>query len=101
MVWKLTMVQCMATVAVTGALHTSTSDIMEAHANLMPIELLFNKVCHQAALRLAALPESHPLYKLVCQSTRRFIRRHRSSLHHLFHAFGMRPSDCETIVPSV
>ena len=66
---KLTTVQCMATAAVTGVLHTSTSDIMEAHANLMPIELLLNKVCHRAALQLAALLESHPLYKPVCQST--------------------------------
>ena len=65
---KLTMVQRMATAAVTGALCTSASDIMEAHANLMPIELLLNKVCHRATLWLAALPESHSLYKPVCQS---------------------------------
>ena len=98
---KLTTVQCMATAAVMRALRTSASDIMEVHANLMPIELLLNKVCHQAALRLAALPESHPLYKPVRQSAQHFIRRHRSPLHHLFHAFGMRPSDCETIMLSV
>ena len=68
MACKLTTVQHMAIAAVMGALHTSTSDIMEAHANHMPIELLLNKVCHQATLRLVALPESHPLYKLVHQS---------------------------------
>ena len=68
MACKLTTVQHMATTAVTGVLHTSASDIMEVHANLMPIELLLNKVCHQAALRLAALPESHPLHKPVRQS---------------------------------
>ena len=52
-------------------------------------------------LQLVALPETHPLFKPVRQSTRRFIKRHRSPLHHLFHAFNMRPSDCETIAPSV
>ena len=67
-VHKLTMVQRMATTAVMGALRTSTSNIMEVHANLMLIELLLNKVCHRAVLRLAALPESHPLHKPVQQS---------------------------------
>ena len=98
---KLSMVQHMATTAVTGALCTSASDVMEAHANLLPIELMLNKVCHRATLRLAALPETHPLFKPVRQSAWRFIKRHRSPLHHLFHAFNMRPSDCETIAPSV
>ena len=65
---KLTTVQHMATAAVMGVLHTSASDIMEVHANLMPIELLLNKVCHWASLRLAALLESPPLYKPVHQS---------------------------------
>ena len=52
-VCQLATVQCMATVAVMAALCTSASDIMEAHANLMLIELLLNKVCHWAALWLA------------------------------------------------
>ena len=98
---KLSTVQCMATTAVTGVLHTSASDVMEVHANLLPIELMFNKVCHRATLRLVALLETHPLFKPVWQSAQRLIKRHWSPLHHLFHAFNMRPSDCETIAPSV
>ena len=89
----------MATTAITGALRTSASDVMEAHANLLPIELTMDRVCHWAALRLAALPESHPLFKPVRQSARRFLKRHRSPLHHLFHAFNVLPQDCETIMP--
>ena len=47
---KLSMVQRMATTAVTGMLRTSAaaSDVMEAHTNLLPIELMLNKVCHTA-----------------------------------------------------
>ena len=89
----------MATTAITGALRTSASDVMEAHANLLPIELTMDRVCHRAALCLAALPESHPLFKPMRQSTRRFLKRHRSPLHHRFHAFNVRPQDCETIMP--
>lgn len=96
---KLSTVQRMATTAITGALRTSASDVMEAHANLLPIELTLDRVCHRATLRLAALPESHPLFKPVRQSARRFLKRHRSPLHHLFHAYSVRPQDCETIMP--
>ena len=73
---KLTTVQCMAMTAVTGALHTTTTDVMEAHANLLPIELMMNRICFRAALRLAALPETHPLFKSVKQSSQRLIKRH-------------------------
>ena len=67
---KLSTIQRMATMAITGALRTSTSDVMEAHANLLPIELTMDRVCHRAALCLAALLESHPLSKPVHQSAR-------------------------------
>ena len=68
---------------------------------MLLLELMLNKVCHRATLRLAALPETHPLFKPVQQSARRLIKRHRSPLHHLLHAFNVRPSDCETIVPTI
>ena len=89
----------MATMAIMGALHTSASDVMEAHANLLPIELTMDRVCHWAALCLTALLESHPLFKPVHQSARRFLKRHRLPLHHLFHAFNVQPQDCETLMP--
>ena len=62
---KLTSVQHIATVAITGALRTTATDTMEAHANLWPMELLMHRICHRAAMWLTALPESHPLYKPV------------------------------------
>ena len=62
---KLSTVQRMASTAIMGALRTSASDVMEAHANMLPLELMLNKVCHRATLRLAALPETHPLFKPV------------------------------------
>src|SRR6266481_3071695 len=94
---KLTSVQRIATTAITGALHTSTTDTMELHANLFLVELLMQRVCHRATLRLATLPETHPLYKLVRASACRDVRRHRSTLHQLLHAFGMQPDVYETV----
>ena len=99
MVRKLSSVQRMATTAIMGA-RTSASDVMEAHASLLPVELMLHRVCHRATLRLAALPELHPLPKPTHQSTRRFLNQHRSPMHHLFHAFKLRPQDCKKIAPS-
>ena len=47
---KLRSIQWIATTAITGALCTSATDIMEVHANLWPIELLFHRICHRATL---------------------------------------------------
>src|SRR6266481_3458489 len=99
MACKLTSVQCIATTAITGALHTSATDTMELHANLFLVELLMQRVCHRATLQLATLPETHPLYKLVRASAHRDVRRHRSMLHQLLHAFGMWPDVYETVCP--
>src|SRR6266481_8963449 len=82
---------------VTGALRTSTTDVMEVHANLIPTELLLHRICHRATLHLAALPDPHPLHKVVKQTACRDIKHHRSSLHQLFHTFGLRPAECKTI----
>src|SRR6266481_7713720 len=68
---RLTSIQRIATLAITGAIRSTASDIMEAHAYLAPIELLLDKVCHRSTLRMASLPAEHPLHKLVRQSARR------------------------------
>jgi hypothetical protein len=60
---KLTSVQRMATIAITGAMKTTATDVMEAHANILPIELLMLYVCYRAAARMVTLPASHPLAK--------------------------------------
>ena len=73
-VHRLASVQQIATAAFTGALCTTATDIMELHTNLPPIELLMHRICHRATLHLAALPESHPLHKLVQHCACRDVR---------------------------
>ena len=47
---RLASIQRIATTAISGALCTTATDVMEAHVNVMPIELLMHKVCHRAAI---------------------------------------------------
>ena len=93
-------VQRIVTLNITGAMRTTASDILEAHAFLLPIPLLLQKVCQRAALRLASLPQGHPLYKHLTHIVKHIgIKRHRSSLHNLLKTFRAFPDDVETIDP--
>jgi hypothetical protein len=47
---KLRTVQRRAALAITGALSTTPTDVLDAHANLLPIEHLISKVRFQAGL---------------------------------------------------
>ena len=48
LVCKLTSVQQLATIAITGAMCITASDTLKAHANVLPIELLLLGICHRA-----------------------------------------------------
>ena len=63
-------VQRIAVTAITGALRTTATDVMEAHANIPLIELLMllmHRVCHRAAVRLTKI-----LIELVVQSSKTY-----------------------------
>ena len=96
---RLTSVQRIATMAITGALCTSATDILEVHANLWPIELLMHWTCHRVVLWLAVLPDTHPLHKIVKVTACQDVKRHRSPLHLLLHTFRIKPADYELIAP--
>jgi ribonuclease HI len=97
---KLTSLQRIATIAITGAMRTTATDTLEVHANIMPVELLLLNVCYRAALRMASLPESHPLHKPVRSCARRLVKRHPSPLHTLYHVFSINPNTQETVTPA-
>ncbi len=84
---RLAMVQRQALLAMTGALRSTATDVMEAHADLLPFDLLVDRICHRAAVRLCALPDVHPLAAHVRRAGARFVRSHRSSLHELLDAY--------------
>ena len=58
---KLCTAQRKITKVITGGLSTMAGDILNAHAYILPIDLLFNKLLFHSALRLCSFPKSHPL----------------------------------------
>lgn len=99
LVTKLASIQRQAAKLITGSLRTAAGDVLEVHANLLPMELLLRKILFRSATRLAYLPSSHPLSKPVCRSASRYVRKHRSPLHYIFYTTSIIPSTVETVSP--
>jgi hypothetical protein len=78
-------------------MRTTAADLVEAHANLMPMRVLVDRYRANVALRL---PATHPLHKHMQKAARRRVKRHKAPLHTLMHDFNIRPDQRETIAPS-
>ena len=59
-----------------------------------------HRTCHRAVLWLAALPEAHPLHKIIKLTAHRDVKWHQSPLHLLLHTFKIKPANYEMIAPS-
>ena len=62
---KLRSMQRKVAKSITGGLSTTAGDTMDAHAYILPIDLLFCKLLFRATLRLCSLPISHPLHPCI------------------------------------
>ena len=70
-------------------MRTSATDALEAHLQLLPMDLPVNKFCFRAAARLCALPSSHPLHAHVRAASKPVApQRHRSQMHELLHTYA-------------
>lgn len=76
-------------------MRTTATDAAEVLANLMPFHLLISKICLQAALRYATLPDTHPLAKTARRASLRNIKRHRSPMHDLMAMHKTKPHGME------
>jgi ribonuclease HI len=97
LVARLTTVQRKAAVAITGAMRSTATDVLNAHANLMPVPVLIDKIRARAALRMATLPDTHPLFSHVKRAAARRVKRHPTPLHGLMHDFELTPAEIETV----
>ena len=97
----LTGVQRAGTLAITGGLRTSPTDTLDACAYTIPAELLIEKWCFKAAVRLTRVPPEHPLFKLVKVSANRNVKKHAAPLHNLMHAYKLNPTTISKIAPAV
>lgn len=59
---KMDLVQRKAAIQATGALRTTPTDLLFAHADMNPSRLQLMKSTQMAALQLATLPKTHPLH---------------------------------------
>src|SRR6267154_4380872 len=84
----------------TGAMRTTATDVLEAHANLLPIALTLHNTCHRAIVRLTTHPDTHPLHGPVRRATHHFVSSHQSSLHCLTHLFSIVPNEIESLIPA-
>jgi ribonuclease HI len=86
---NLQKVQRMATTAITGTLRSAPTDLIDAHAGILPMELALLKACHRAIVRILTLPESHPLHHTIKQAKRHPPLRHHSPLDQLLKTFSL------------
>ena len=86
---KLTTTQRAGMLAMTGCLQTTPMDLLDLHADTLPIHLEINKHCHRAALCSATLPPAHPLHKPARRCVAHAIKRHKSPLHNLMNTYNV------------
>ncbi|KAF7337390.1 RNA-directed DNA polymerase from transposon X-element [Mycena sanguinolenta] len=67
---KLASIQLRAARLIVGGMISSPGDLLDAHADLLPINLVIDKQLQKAALRYATLPPTHPLYAAVANVAR-------------------------------
>jgi hypothetical protein len=96
---KLCSTQHKVAKTITGALNTTAGNILDAHAYILPTELLFNKLLYKAMLHLCSLLPEHPLHQLIHSATHQKIRRHLSPIHHIIKFACAKPTEIETITP--
>lgn len=93
---KLGQVQRIRALQVAGALRTTPNDLLDTHAGLLPMNMQIQKICVRATACIAALPESHPLFKPAWRAAK-FVKRHRSPLYYIMKTLGEDPKAVETM----
>ncbi len=100
---KLTSIQRAAATAVTRAMKTTAADVLDMHANLIPVELTMDKAKFNSAVQLCTLLETHPLHKIMQEAAGAIanskLPTHPSPIHRLLQAAKVTPDTVETISP--
>jgi ribonuclease HI len=80
---------------------STPTDLLDAHAGLLPVELMLLRICHRAAVRLCTLPDTHPLHPLVRASHRSRNEKHRDPIKNALRIFKLDPRKFEPIAPDL
>jgi ribonuclease HI len=96
---SLQKIQRIATLAITGTLRSSPTDLVDIHAGILPIELTLLKVCHRAIARMLTLPHSHPLHQIIEHARENPPPKHPSQLDSMLKIFRLHTLRMEVITP--
>jgi len=91
---KLKFIQHKVATTITGAIRTTAGDTLDMQANILPINILFNKVLFRATTCLCLLLPSYPLHSIMCTAK---VKWHRSPIHNLFFLSHLNPGDIEIV----
>ena len=94
---KMESVQRKAALQATGALRTSPSDLLFAHADMYPLRLYIKTLCQRAALRIATLSKEHPIHAIARKAMGRRLKRHTSPLYEILDSAKIRANKIEII----
>jgi hypothetical protein len=92
--------QRLATLAINGTLRLSPTDLLDAHAGLLPIDLLLKKICFRSLLWICTLPPSNPVSVQALKYYRKPAKTHHTNIQTLLTMFGVDPTSLE-MVPAV
>ena len=94
---KLESVQRQAAIQSTGALQSTPSNLLFAHADMLPMKENIKLICQAAALRIASLPKDHPTAAAGRRAMAINPRVHPSPLNNIMHISKIKPDMIETI----
>ncbi|KAF8829901.1 hypothetical protein HHX47_DHR2000152 [Lentinula edodes] len=98
---NFTQIQHMVTITTSGAMGSSPTDLLDIHTNLLPMDLMLEKICHWAILRIYTLPDENPVVKITQTAfQQRRVEKMAPPLRLLPRIFGLpSPETVETITP--
>ena len=94
---KIESIQRKAVLKTTGALRTTPSDLLFAHADMPPLRTYVKNLCQWAALHIATLPKRHPVYAAARKAMGRRIKWHMSPLYEILDLAKICANKIETI----
>ncbi|QRV81763.1 Reverse transcriptase from transposon X-element protein [Ceratobasidium sp. AG-Ba] len=92
---RLSVIQSSAARIILGALKSTPVVHLDAFSSLLPIRCLLNETCQRSAIRLATVPNKHPLYKDVKRTLKVNRKYHASPLHNILRYIEKAPFELE------
>src|SRR5882724_13247224 len=72
---RLGRVQRQATIHATGALRSTPTDSLDAHADLLPFQYLTEKLLDHTSTQIVSLPKSHLLAAHVNKAAKKYVKK--------------------------